>query len=116
MSMTDQEIWKVAVNVGSWLATVIVTTAGAAWWLKGQLTGGQIANLTTENNSLRAEIGEWKARCEVMNERRLLVEDQRKNAEGELVAVKAQLEKATAQIEARAPKEAIETTLKEAAT
>jgi hypothetical protein len=102
-SMTDEQIWNLVATVGTYL----LTFGGAVWWLKGQLTSGEI-------RALKAENGAWQAKIEAVEARRLLAEDELKKVEKELRATKSQLETAEAQVKANAPKEDIFRTLQAA--
>src|SRR5262249_14267241 len=114
--MSDEQIWSLVVNVGSIAVTVIASVAVAAWWLKSQLVGGEIAGLKAENKSLRAEVGNVTASREVQEQRRLLAEEQRKKTADDLLDVNAKLETAMVQINQRASAQALSATIEVART
>jgi hypothetical protein len=92
--MSDEQIWNLIAYVG----TVIGTAMFVTWWFKSQLVGGQIAGLKAENDNLRAQVGSINASREVLDQRRLLAEEQRKKSADDLLEVRAKLETAMAQI------------------
>jgi hypothetical protein len=96
--MTDQQIWNIFIYGGSWLLSLIGTVWLIAWGLVRYTTSG--------------EIRELKERCNVLEQRRQLAEDQQKATANELTNVKAQLVTAQDQLEAHAPAEAISGTIK----
>jgi hypothetical protein len=110
--MSDDEIWKLVVTVGSYAATVIGTAVFVTWWFKSQLVGGEIAGLKAENKSLRAEVGNVTASREVLEQRRLLAEEQRKKSADDLLDVNAKLETAMAQINQHASPQAVFETIR----
>src|SRR5262249_38399614 len=110
--MSDEQIWSLVVNVCSIAATVMGSVAVAAWWLKSQLVGGEIAGLKAEDKSLRAEVGNVTASREVLEQRRLLAEEQRKKSADDLLDVNAKLETAMAQINQHASPQAVFETIR----
>ena len=95
--MTDQQIWNLVLYVGGWLLSLLGAVWGIAWWLKSQITSG--------------EIGGLKERCEVLEERRQLAEQQNKITADKLATVEAQLVTAQDQLKAHASAEAISGTI-----
>jgi hypothetical protein len=112
--MSDEQIWSLVVTVGSIAGTVIASVWVAAWWLKSQLVGGQIAGLKAENDNLRAQVGSINASREVLEQRRLLAEEQRKKSADDLLNVNAKLETAMAQINQHASAQALSMTIETA--
>jgi hypothetical protein len=110
--MSDEQIWNLVVTVGSYAVTAIGTVVFVTWWFKSQLVGGEIAGLKAENKSLRAEVGNVTASREVLDQRRLLAEEQHKKTADDLVAVKAKLEIAMAQINQHASPQALSETIR----
>src|SRR5262249_38268569 len=95
--MTDQQIWNLVLYVGGWLLSLLGAVWGIAWWLKSQITSG--------------EIGGLKERSEVLEERRLLAEQQNTITAEKLAAVEAQLVTAQNQVKAHAPADVISGTI-----
>jgi hypothetical protein len=105
--MSDEQIW----NLISYVVTVVGTAMFVTWWFKSQLVGGQIAGLKAENDNLRAQIGNINASREVLEQRRLLAEEQRKKAADDLSDVSAKLQTAMAQINQHASAQALSATI-----
>jgi hypothetical protein len=105
--MTDQQIWTLFWSLVTYAGTGIGTVAFATWWLKSALTNAQISGL-------EAEIGGWKAKNEVLEERRHLAEDQLKISAAQLITVKAELVLSKRQIEAGATKDELFRTISSA--
>jgi hypothetical protein len=98
--MTDQQIW----NAIGWLGYLVAAAAAGAWWARGQVTVRETKGLKAENDSL-------KAQSAAENARRLLAEENQKNAANELATVKAQLVTAQDQLKAHEPVEVIVNTI-----
>ena len=109
--MSDDQIWNLVVTVGSYAVTVIGTAVFVTWWFKSQLVGGQIAGLKAENDNLRAQAGSINASRKVLEQRRLLAEEQRQKTADDLVEVRAKLETAMAQINQHASAQALSATI-----
>src|SRR5262245_28043075 len=95
--MTDQQIWNIVIYGGGWLLSLLVTVWTTAWWFKSQVTSG--------------EIRELNEKCNVLDQRRQLAEQQNKITADELATVKTQLVTAQDQLKAHAPAEAISGTI-----
>ena len=95
--MTDQQILNIVIYGGGWLLSLLGAVGLATWWFKSQVTSG--------------EIGGLKERCEVLEQRRQLAEQQNKITADELATVKAQLVTAQDQLKAHAPAETVAGTI-----
>jgi hypothetical protein len=90
------EIWQFLTTIG----TIIGTGAGAAWWLKGQLSGAEMAGLREQNKAHEV----WRG----------LAEAQTKIVTDELTAAKAMIENMQVEISEGASKETLAGTASEA--
>lgn len=128
------ELWQFIVAVVSSTVAVIGIGAVVAWWIRGWLSKREIDGLNAEIRGLSAEIGTWKtryeatsekrldeianfkARCEMLNDRVVWAEDKNKHTATELATVKAQLATAEEQLKAHEPAETIAGTIQKIQT
>jgi hypothetical protein len=96
-------LWTIVSIVGTTIVTVLGSVAGAAWWLKGQLTGAELAGVKAEN----AAHAVWRQFAEAQAK---TATEQLKVVTEQLTAAQATIENLQKQIAAGAEKEVLANT------